>query len=136
MFDATISSQRVFIVGDKSLFDEGLSNLLTFETNLLISGSGYNDESTFLRDVAQAQPHVVILNESAPLNPARLLDLLISIPSLAGWRVIIVRLNNNTIDVYDSPYRSLLRKLHKRWQFNLTNRDDLIAVVKGAFRPN
>ena len=133
MLRSNFPFQRVFIVGAGSMFEEGILCLLTFDSDLQVSGSGYNDDASFLSDITQLQPDVILLNESTPLNPARLLELLSSIPKNAGRRVIIVRLNNNIIDVYDFPYRALLRKLHKRWQFIITKREDLIDIIHGDF---
>ena len=130
MLNTNLQSQRVSIVGNSSLFEEGLSHLLTFETNLQVSDSEYFDDISFLKDISHKKPDVILLNESSRLNLARMLDLLFSIPSLSGRRVIIVRLTNNVIDVYDFPYRTHLRRFHKQRQFIVTKPEDLIAAVQ------
>jgi hypothetical protein len=135
MYFTNLPPRRVLIVGNDLLFEEGLTKLLTTGTSLSVTGAKYIDEDTaFLEDVLQQRPDVILLNEeSKTLEPARVLELLLSIPSLAGWRIIIVRPNNNAIDVYDFPYSSLLRKLHKRRQFIVAKREDLIDIIHGDF---
>lgn len=122
MLHLNLPSRRVFIVGDNSLFDEGISHLLTFETNLQISDSEYNDDSSFLENIMQNQPDVIVLTESASIDSAHILELLFSTPSLTALYVIIIRLSNNMVDVYEMPKR-----------FVITKRDEFVAVVRGNF---
>lgn len=127
MFPSHVTTvHRIFILG-ASLFEEGIANLLKIGTGLQVSGAKYINDNVFLEDITQNQPDVILLNEAGPLNPARIFDMLFSIPPLPGRRVIIVRLTNNTIDVYDFPYKGNLRRLHKRRQFIVTNGDDLLV---------
>jgi hypothetical protein len=44
MLQSNFVQQRVFIVGDGSLFDEGITHLLTHETNFLVSHATYSDD--------------------------------------------------------------------------------------------
>lgn len=126
MFPSNLSTHRIFILG-VSIFEEGIAHLLKIGTDLQVLGTKYTNDIAFLEDITQSQPDVILLNESTPLNSGRMLDLLFSIPVLTQRRVIIVRLNNNVIDVYDFPYHALLRRLYKRRQFIVTKQDDLVV---------
>jgi hypothetical protein len=126
VFPADITRvHRIFILG-ASILEEGIAHLLKFSTDLQVSGAKYTNDRMFLEDIIQAQPDVILLNESGTLNPAHIVDILFSVPPLAGRRVIIVRLTNNMIDVYDFPYKGNLKKLHKRRQYIVTKQDDLL----------
>ncbi len=132
MFPAHITTvPRIFILG-ASIFEEGIAHLLKFSTDLQVSGAKYTNDGMFLEDIIQAQPDVILLNESGTLDPAHIFDILFSVPPLAGRRVIIVRLTNNLIDVYDFPYRRNLRRLPKRRQFIVTKREDLLIYCVKA----
>lgn len=131
MLPSNLSAQRVFIVGDNSLFEEGITHLLTFETDLQVSCVKYTDDLAFLADISQNRPDVILLNECVSLSPARILKLIHSIPLQAGLRIIIIRLSNTIIDVYDMPEQVVARKACERQQFTLTKRDDLVAAVRG-----
>lgn len=126
MFPSNLSTHRIFILG-ASIFEEGIAHLLKIGTDLQVLGTKYTNDIAFLEDITQSQPDVILLNESSPLNSGRMLDLLFSIPVLTQRRVIIVRLNNNVIDVYDFPYHALLRRLYNRRQFIVTKQDDLVV---------
>lgn len=123
MLYPNLPTRRICIVGDASLFDEGLSHLLNFETSLQISGSEYNDDDSFLEDIIQSQPDVIVLTDSEAINAKHIRELLFSTLSLTALYVIIIRLSNNIVDVYEMPKR-----------FVITKRDDLVAVVRGNFQ--
>lgn len=131
---SNLSSRRVFIVGDNSLFEEGIAQLLAFGTDLSVSNTKYTDDPAFLDTIAQNQPDVILLNESTSQNTAAILKLLFSIPSLVGLRVIIVRLSDNIVDVYEMPKQAVARNETERQQFNITNPDELMSVVRGEFQ--
>lgn len=124
------STQRILIFG-ASIFEEGVAYLLTIGTDLHVSYAEYTDELAFLDDVEQNQPNVILLNESTLLDLARILNLLFSIPSLVGLRVIIIRLSDNRIDVYEMPKQAVERNEYQRQQFIVTKPDELVAVVRG-----
>ncbi|MBI5825913.1 MAG: hypothetical protein HZB18_17950 [Chloroflexi bacterium] len=124
------STQRILIFG-ASIFEEGVAYLLTIGTDLHVSYAEYTNEIAFLDDVEQNQPNVILLNESTLLDLARILNLLFSIPSLVGLRVIIIRLIDNRIDVYEMPKQALSRNIYERHQFTVTERDELVALVRG-----
>ena len=103
-----------------SIFDDGIVSLLAEETDLQVSGMTFTTEATFLQDVSQARPDVILLDEGRPLDSQRILELLRAIPTLATLQVIVARPDDNTIDVYEK--RSLV----------LTQRDDLLALIRGS----
>ena len=127
---SNLSTQRVLILG-ASIFEEGIAHLLTNRPDLQVSCARYTDDLAFLDDIVQNRPDVILLNESIPLNPARIFNLLFSVPSLAGLRVIIARLGNNMMDVYAMPKQAVARTVYERQQFAVTKRDELVAVVRG-----
>lgn len=125
-----LSTQRVLIFGE-SIFEEGIARLLASGADLQVSGAKYTDDLAFLDEIAQKLPDVILLNESTPQNTARILKLLFSIPSLAGLRVIIIRLNDNMVDVYEMPKQVVASNENERQQFKVTKPDQLISVVRG-----
>ncbi len=124
MLHSNLSTKRAFIVGDGSLFEEGVTNLLTLGTDILVSRAKYTDDLALLDAVSQSRPDVILLNESSTyINPTHILDLLFATPSLSALCIIIIRLGNSMIDVYEMPKR-----------FAITKRDELVAVVLGDFK--
>ena len=119
MPNSNFPSRRVLIFGE-SIFEEGIARLLESGAGLQVLGARYTDDFAFLNEIAQKQPDVIMLNESTPQNTAQILKLLFSIPSLASLRVVVIRLSNNMIDVYEMPKR-----------FAVTKQDELVAIVRG-----
>lgn len=124
------STQHVLIFGE-TVFEEGLAHLLKIGTNLRVSDARYTDDIGLLDHIARKRPDAIVLNESTPLNTARILKLLFSIPSLDGLRIIIMRLANNRIDVYAMPKKIFSNRVCKVQQFTVTRRDELFAIVQG-----
>jgi len=125
-----LSTQCVLIFGE-SIFEEGIANLLTDEADLRVSSTKNTDDLTLLDEITQKRPNVIMLNESTPMNTVRILKLLFSTPSLAGLRVIIIRLSDNMIDVYEMPKQTTARNEYERQQFIVTKRDELVTAVRG-----
>jgi len=124
-------NQRVFIVGNSSLFEEGITSLLTLEIGLQVSSIKYTNDHALLDHIAQHRPQVIILNESSLVDPMYILELIFSSISLAGLCIIIMRLTDNMVDVYNMSQKTNARKLCKREQVILSKGDDLVAVVRG-----
>ena len=106
MSDSNFTQQHVFIVGEASLFDEGVTNLLAQQTDLLLSHVNFSDERVFLDTVKQELPDVIVVCEFGSLDAARILDLVSSqalLMRLLLVVIIVIRLQNNVIDVYERP---------------------------------
>lgn len=112
--------RRVLIIEGGSLLEEGMGALLAREPDLHVKGVSFADETTFLQDVAAMRPDVILMNESGPLTSERMLDLLKRVPALAGMRVILVRSQDNTINMYEHQ------------QVVATKVDDLLNLVRSA----
>ena len=78
MSDSNFTQQHVIIVGEDSLFDEGVTNLLAQQTDLLLSRAIFSDERVFLDTVKQELPDVILVCDSGSLDAARILDLVSS----------------------------------------------------------
>lgn len=93
-------NRRVLVMENGSLFDEAMKALLTDDTGLTVSGVAYADETTFLNDVSRMCPDVIVLNDAGPLDTAQLCKLLDHIPAREALWVIVVRSDDNMIDLY------------------------------------
>ena len=122
MLQPNLHIQRVFIVGDNSLFEEGIAKLLVLGAGLSVTGRKYTDDLYFLEAVSQHKPDVILLNESMQVDSTHILNLIFSTPSLTPVYVVIVRLGSSIVDVYEMPKR-----------FAVTKGDELVAVVQGKF---
>ena len=110
--------RRVLVIESGSLLDEGVESLLVHETDLQVSGISYADDDTFLHDVSDARPDVILLNEAGPLDSARIFELLKNLPGLATLRIIVVRPDDNTIDLYE------------RQRVEAIQSNDLLALIR------
>ena len=101
MLQSPFLPQCVYILGNGSMLDEGVTHVLSSRTKLRVWGRQYQDDTTFLKDVSLARPDVILVNEMDSSDSIRILKLLSAVPSFIGMRVIFLRLCNNMIDVYD-----------------------------------
>mgnify|MGYP003546670194 FL=1 len=109
MLDLNSTQQSVFIVGDGSLFDSGVTQLVTHGTDLQVSHAVYSDPPTFLDQIQWDQwPETILINESGLVEANHILGLVSaqivsSEPVIVGTRIIIVRISVNLIDLYTHP---------------------------------
>ena len=103
MLQSDVAQQRVFIVGDGSLFDEGVTQLLADDANLVVSRAIYSDNLAIQNMIDRDQPDVILVCESCSQDTARILDLAASHPKSMGLRIVVIRLSNNVVDEYERP---------------------------------
>ena len=96
-------NQRVMILGDGSLFDDGVAKMLTHRTDLLLSRAIYSNDRASLDNINSDEPDVILVCESGSLQAARVFDLVSSHLIVTGLRMVVIRLRNNVIDVYPRP---------------------------------
>lgn len=101
MPDSYLPQQRVVIVGDGSLFDDGLTKLLAQRTNLLISHTIFSDQVAFLNIIKRDQPSVILMCESHWLGTEQVIDSILIDPVLIGLCIFVVHLGNPMIDIYE-----------------------------------
>lgn len=128
-----LSNRHVFIVGEDMLFDEGVANLLTTRTEMRVSRAKYTDNAWLVNSVLQNHPDTLLLAESDALGSTRLLDLIFSISLLENLRVVVVRLENTIVDVYEYPRQTGNHKVCRQWQFVITQGHELLDIVQGNF---
>ena len=123
------SLRNVLIVGERSLFQEGLEKLLSPETGMSVISAKYTNDPELLAAIAQTRPDVILVNESTTFDSAHILELLFSESALTILQVVVIRLDNNIVDVYEMPKRFVTTK-----RFVITRRDDFVDVVLGKFQ--
>ena len=128
-------NQQVFIVGDGSIFDSAVTQLVTYGTDLRVSHALYSDPPTFLDSIQWDDlPEAILINESGLLDADHILDLvsthIVSTePIILGTRIIIVRLNANAMDVYTHPVFVAGKMTGKPRRINVRTSDDLLNAV-------
>ena len=99
MLTSNFTQQSVFIVGEGSLLDDGITQLLTTKTNSLVSRAVYSDEFA----IKSNQSDVILICESGSMDTTHILDLIFSQSMATRLLIMIIRLRNNVIDVYARP---------------------------------
>jgi len=95
--------------------------VLIQEGDLAISSLVYTNEEAFVRSVSLARPDIILLNETSPLVPSHVFELLESASDVTLPRVILVHAKDNTLDVYD------------KHSIVATRRSDLISLIRSGF---
>jgi hypothetical protein len=136
MSDSNFTQQHVFIVGEDSLFDEGVTNLLAQQTDLLLTHAKFSDERVFLDTIKQELPDVILVCESGSLDAARILDLVSSQALLVRLLlvvIVVIRLHNNVIDVYERPNIVAGKINFKPRQIIAETENDLLNIVSRKY---
>lgn len=128
MLQSTFSPQRVYVLGNGSLLDEGVTQVLSSKTQFMISGRKYKDDKTFLKDMELARPDIILVNETDSYDSLHILKLLSSVPSFIGVRVIFLRLYNNIVEVYDRRFEQ--DSVYDRQHIAVTSvSNDLVNII-------
>jgi hypothetical protein len=129
MLQPDYTQQRVFVIGEGSLFDEGVTHMLSQRPNLLVSRLIFRGGLGFLNYIRLAQPDVVLVCESTSLDATEILDLFSSLPLMMELRIVIIRLHNNRIDVYAEPTLVAGNISRKRQHITAKNEHDLLKAL-------
>ena len=95
--------QRIFIVGHGSLFDEGVTNLLTQDTSLKVSHIVYSDAVSFSNMIQRDRPDVLLVCKSDLPDKDQILDSVITDSLMIGLCIFVVHLDDSAIDIYERP---------------------------------
>lgn len=129
MLDSISIQHRIFIVGDGSLFDEGLAKMVRFSTSLRVSHIVYSNEVAFLNLIKRDQPDMILLCESGALDTEQILDSISINVLMIGLCIFVVHLGNYTIDAYERPSLVAERQLFQRRTIDVRAGNDLISIL-------
>lgn len=109
---------RVMIAMQDHIATQGVERLLQKTSNLTILRASSIDESTVMQETEQAQPEVLILDNSDALHgPLQLIGLLEMHP---GMRIVVVSLEDNHAWLYE------------RHDIELQTESDFLNVIHGS----
>lgn len=110
------TSNRVLVVDNQGIMGAGLEKLLAGDQALEVSGITTRNELILVQEIQRLQPDTIILVlESEIISPCRLLELL---QYYGRFRIIMVSINSNNIEVYD------------RQEIVACNQDSLLTKLK------
>ena len=110
----------VLIVGAGTLLDYSVTSLLTDQSDLLVADVTYRGEEEFLQKVTDLQPDMILICESDKFRAWTITDLLSRHGVIPRCKVIVARLNSNTLDVCE--------------RVTISHRDDLLTVIRKVDR--
>jgi len=99
------------------VLDEGIKSLLAREPELAVSTVTYVDPNELLKEPL-ANHDIIVLCEVSPLDWIRTCELLRGHSHQKNSRVIIIRLEDNVLEIYDKQYLKVARK------------NDLINIIR------
>lgn len=104
----------VYLRGDGLLFDEILVHMLSLEPGLRVISRVYSNDTAFIDDFHIYQPDIILVNQSELFNLDELLQLLALDLINFKWRVIVIRLEDDNVNILDKlSTRGNLEKYNK-----------------------
>ena len=113
-----ISRQRVLVINSGSVFDTSMLQLLEQASDLEVAEVAVDNDVGFLAAVAIFKPSTVIVNDSEQADAAHILQLLKQLQLPERLRVLVIRMDENTIDQYEIK------------QVAVTESADLAALIR------
>jgi hypothetical protein len=93
--------QRVLVINSGSVFDTSMLQLLEMASDLEIVEMTLDDEAEFLAAVANFAPGTIVVNDSEHAYATHLLQLLRDFQPAHRLRVLVIRMDDNTIEQYE-----------------------------------
>ncbi len=140
MFDTSFTQPHVFIIGDGSIFDKSVTQLLTQETNLFVSHTIYSEDLAFLNLIRwEHRAEVIVVNESGSLYLEHILAKLSLHSKVIRLRIVVARLYQNTINIYASPIFVAEKRVFRPRRITPLTDNNLLNAVRrkhsGQFFP-
>jgi hypothetical protein len=93
--------QRVLVINSGSVFDTSMLQLLEMASDLEVVETTLNDDAGFLEAVADFAPGTIVVNDSDQADATHLLQLLRDYQGTHRLRVLVIRMDDNTIEQYE-----------------------------------
>jgi hypothetical protein len=103
MLDVQPTQKCIAIIGNGSLFDEGIAEWLTRDTSFRVSHIVYPGDGSFLNLIKRDRPDAILICESGMLGIEPILDSLSTDPIAIGLLILAIRLSHPVIEVYERP---------------------------------
>lgn len=110
--------RRILAVNSGSLLDEAVMSLLDSRPELDVTRTDADDRETLIREIAAAQPDVLVLDRAGPIKPESMLAWLGAEPALPRLRVIVFEPDRNSLDVFNARH------------FEAVNGDQFISLIE------
>lgn len=116
----THSRQRVLVIHNGSVFDASLMELLVTASDLEVADITLDGGINFLDRVYDWQPDIIVVNDSEQATAALLLQRLREHQPAHRLRVLVIRMDDNTIEQYEFK------------QVVATDSADLVALIRSV----
>lgn len=120
----------IVVLGNGSLFDEGVGSLLIGNSQLNISRILYTNDKALVQRVKADRPQAVFLNEFDPLETDHLIGLIFSIPNVAIKWIVVTHLENNVIDIHNKPAEKVLSGRWQTHSVTVRSKEELIVLAR------
>ena len=101
MLNSSTPRKHLMVVGNGSLFDDGITHLLVHQTNLRVSRTKYTNTLALIKEVEHQQPNLIVLVEGEKETEHQALQAIsMAIPS-AEMLVARLSLATNQVKLYE-----------------------------------
>lgn len=122
----------IVVLGDGSLFDEGISNLLTLDAKLNVLRILYTDDVVLDYLAGFDRPEVVFVNEFDAHETDRIVRLIFSVPSVFVRCVIVTHIESNVFDMYSRPMTKFQSEIYQWQSVVVRSKEELVNLARRA----
>ncbi|MEP7133870.1 MAG: hypothetical protein ABI904_02950 [Chloroflexota bacterium] len=122
----TLSTNHVLVIGDGSLFQEGVAALLNRLSEAFIYSVKYLSDHALADEIKTCRPDIVIVTASE-----RVVDAVFATTALVDMspRIIVLHDYDNTIEVFHQPESSRAGAAYLQTQINDSTSADLLRCI-------
>jgi hypothetical protein len=94
------SPVKIFVLGNGSLLDDGITNILIAHSQLSVTRISYTDDHTLYDLVNFERPYTIFITEFDALDIGHVIKLIFSAPSAFVRWIVVVHAEYSMLDVY------------------------------------
>jgi hypothetical protein len=94
------SPAKIFVLGNGSLLDDGISSMLILDSQLSVTRILYTGDNTLYDLVDFEHPYAIFINEFDALDIQHVIRLVFSVPFAFVRCIIVAHVENSKLDIY------------------------------------
>ena len=127
------SSVKICVLGNGSLLDEGISDMLSPHSQLSVTRISYTDDNTLYDLVNFEHPYAIFINKFDALDIGRVINLIFSVPAAFVRCIFVAHIEYSKLDVYYRPITRSPDMSYQRESVMVNTKEELIDLALNCY---
>jgi len=127
------SSGKILVLGDGSLLDEGISDMLSPHSQISVTRISYTDDNTLYDLVNFEHPYAIFINKFDALDIGRVIKLIFSVPAAFVRCIFVSHIEYSKLDIYYRPITHSPDMPYQRESVIVNTKEELIDLALNCY---